>query len=325
MHICFIDKTNFYYDANSLYSKELRGAESVIINLSNALASLGIRVTVINNCFKSTLINGVNWINIQSIKEISEYDLVVSNGDCRLFKYTKSKKNILFSHSLQNIEKFIRKKQLISYLKYKPKICFLSDYHKKNRSKLLYLFGEIHLKWAVDKIFLDTTISENINNHIAVFTSRPDRNLKMLIDIWTRLVVPNNKKLQLLVTENNFDYFDKSIISRKLGDQRSLVKDLQSARMLVMPGHKAELYCLAAEEARELCIPIVTMGIGSLSERVIHKKTGFIAKNEYDFASYILKLFSDDNIWKLQRENLKKSRKINTWKTVAEELIRQNF
>ena len=49
MHICFIDKTNFYYDANSLYSKELRGAESVIINLSNALASLGIRVTVINN------------------------------------------------------------------------------------------------------------------------------------------------------------------------------------------------------------------------------------------------------------------------------------
>ena len=31
-----LDKTNFNYDANSLYSKELRGAESVIINLSNA-------------------------------------------------------------------------------------------------------------------------------------------------------------------------------------------------------------------------------------------------------------------------------------------------
>tara|TARA_A100001011_G_C14279201_1_gene830765 strand:+ start:1062 stop:2039 length:978 start_codon:yes stop_codon:yes gene_type:complete len=325
MNICFIDETSFCYDANSLYSKELRGAESVIINLSNALASLGIKVTVINNCLKSTLINGVNWIDIKSIKKISEYDLVISNGDCRLFKYTKSKKNILFSHSLQNIEKFIRKKQLISYLKYKPKVCFLSNYHKKNRSKLLYLFGEINLKWAVDKIFLDSTISENINNEIAVFTSRPDRNLKMLIDIWTRLVIPNNKKLQLLVTENNYEYFDKSIVSRVLGDQRALIKDLQSARMLIIPGHKAELYCLAAEEARELCIPIVTMGIGSLSERVIHGKTGFIAKNEHDFASYILKLFSDDSIWKLQREYLKKNRKINTWKKVAEELVRQNF
>ena len=38
MKICFIDKTNFNYDANSLYSKDLRGGESVIINLSNALA-----------------------------------------------------------------------------------------------------------------------------------------------------------------------------------------------------------------------------------------------------------------------------------------------
>ncbi len=323
MNICFIDKTNFNYDANSLYSKNLRGAESVIINLSNALSLLGNNVTVINNCLETKIINGVNWIDIKSIKEISEYDLVISNGDCRLFKYAKSQKNILFSHSLQSIEKFIRKKQLIPYLRYKPKVCFLSNYHKKNRSKLLYLFGEIHLNWSVDKIFIDSTISENINKQTAVFTSRPDRNLKMLIDIWTRFVIANNSKLKLLVTENNFEYVDKSIISRELGDQRALIKDLQSARMVIIPGHKAELYCLAAEEARELCIPIITMGIGCLSERVVHKKTGFIAKNENEFANYILKLFADDSLWNSLRENLKKKRKINTWKKVAESLLRQ--
>ena len=323
MKICFIDKTNFNYDANSLYSKDLRGAESVIINLSNALALLGNNVTVINNCLKTTIINGVNWIDIKSIKEISEYDLVISNGDCRLFRYAKSNKYILFSHSLQSIEKFIRKKQLIPYLKYKPKVCFLSNYHKRNRSKLLHLFGEIRLNWSVDKIFIDSTISENINKQTAVFTSRPDRNLKMLINIWKRLVIPNNNKLKLLVTENNFEYVDKSIISRELGDQRALIKDLQSARMVIIPGHKAELYCLAAEEARELCIPIITMGIGCLSERVVHKKTGFIAKNENEFANYILKLFADDSLWNSLRENLKKKRKINTWKKVAESLLRQ--
>ena len=49
-------------------------------------------------------------------------------------------------------------------MRYKPKVCFLSNYHKKNRSKLLYLFGEIHLNWSVDKIFIDSTISENILN-----------------------------------------------------------------------------------------------------------------------------------------------------------------
>ena len=323
MNICFIDKTNFNYDADSLYSKDLRGAESIIINLSNALTHIGNHVTVINNCLKTKIINGVNWIDIKSIKKISEYDLVISNGDCRLFKYAKSKKNILFSHSLQSIEKFIRKKQLIPYLRYKPKVCFLSNYHKKNRSKLLYLFGEIHLNWSVDKIFIDSTISENINKQTAVFTSRPDRNLKMLIDIWKRLVIPNNNKLKLLVTENNFEYVDKSIISRELGDQRALIKDLQSARMVIIPGHKAELYCLAAEEARELCIPIITMGIGCLSERVVHKKTGFIAKNENEFANYILKLFADDSLWNSLRKNLKNKRKSNTWKKVAESLLRQ--
>ena len=39
------------------------------------------------------------------------------------------------------------------------------------------------------------------------------------------------------------------------------------------------------EEGRELCVPIVTMGIGSLSERVEHGKTGFIAQNEKDFSN----------------------------------------
>ena len=44
--------------------------------------------------------------------------------------------------------------------------------------------------------------------------------------------------------------------------------------------HKGEVFCLAAEEARELCLPIVTMGIGALRERVEHDITGYIANNK---------------------------------------------
>ena len=50
MNICFVDNTDFKYDGDSIYSHKLRGAESVIINLSNALKVLGHKVTVINNC-----------------------------------------------------------------------------------------------------------------------------------------------------------------------------------------------------------------------------------------------------------------------------------
>ena len=323
MKICFVDNTNFQYDFYSIYSQDLRGAETVLINLSLALSEIGHKVTIINNCPKPSIINDVRWININSNLDIENYDLVISNGDCNLFRFANSKNNILFSHSLQSIEKFIRKKQLISYLKYKPKVCFLSKYHKNNRSKLLYFFGEINLRWSVDKIFLDTNASDNICNNLAIFTSRPDRNLKMLIDIWTKLIIPNNDKLRLLVTDNSYDYSEKSIIKRKLSDQRDLVKDLQSARMILIPGHKAELYCLAAEEARELCIPIVTLGIGCLAERVDHEITGFIANNQNEFANYTLNLFNNDNLWKKIRNNLIERKNSTTWKMVAKELVKQ--
>ena len=58
-----------------------------------------------------------------------------------------------------------------------------------------------------------------------------------------------------------------------------MIDDIKKSRIFLIPGHKAELFCLSAQEAKELCVPIVTLGIGSLSERVIHGKTGFIAKN----------------------------------------------
>tara|TARA_B100001250_G_C19707854_1_gene747746 strand:+ start:204 stop:1184 length:981 start_codon:yes stop_codon:yes gene_type:complete len=323
MKICFVDKTNFQYDSNSLYSEKLRGAESVIINLSTALSKIGHKITVINNCPNSSIINGINWLNIKSKIKIENFDVVIANGDCNLFKFAKSKKYILFSHSIQSLEKFIRKRQMFSYIKYKPKICFLSKYHKINRTKLLYIFGEINLRWSVDEIFLNTKILNKIDNKLAIFTSRPDRNLKMLIDIWEKFIIPKKKDLKLLVTNDNSEYKDKSIKKRDLGDQRNLIKDLQSSRIALIPGHKAELYCLAAEEAKELCVPIVTFGIGSLSERVEHEKSGLIAKNALEFAEYTFELFNNYNLWKSIRNNLISQRGKNTWNKVAEELINQ--
>ena len=323
MKICFVDNTNFQYDSNFLYSKNVRGAESVIINLSAALNENGNKITIINNCPNQGIINGINWLNINSNLKIENFDLVVANGDCNLFKHAKSNRNILFSHSIQSLEKFIRKNQFFSYIKYKPKICFLSNYHKFNRSKLLHFFGSINLRWAVDEIFLKTKILDNIDNNLAIFTSRPDRNLIRLLHIWKKYIIPQNKKFKLLVTNNNYEYNDKSIIKRELSDKRNLINDLQSSRMMLIRGHKAELYCLVAEEAKELCLPIVTLGIGSLSERVEHRKTGLVAKNDLQFSEYIFELFNNYDLWQSIRSNLISIRGKNTWKKVAEQLINQ--
>ena len=322
MKICFIDNTIFKYNSNDLYSKNLRGAETVLINLSNSLNELNHDITIINNCPNSEIINGIKWIDINSNFSVKNYDLVISNGDCRLFKYANSKKNVLFSHSIQTIEKFIRKKQILSFIKYKPKVCFLSNYHKINRSRLLYSFGYINLRWAVDKIFLSSSIPKNIDNDLAIFTSKEDRNQNLLIEIWKNDIFPKNKKLKLLINSqnNNKNY---NIINRIQQNQNELLKELSKARLFLIPGHKAELFCLAAAEASQMCIPIVTLGYGCLSERVIHGKTGYIAKNNNEFAKYTLELFKNDHLWQSMRNNLEKIRSKIKWNNVAEDLINQ--
>ena len=92
---------------------------------------------------------------------------------------------------------------------------------------------------------------------------------------------------------------------------------------MLIPGHKSEVYCLAAEEARELCVPIVTMGYGCLKERVIHGETGFIANSKKEFINYSLSILNDDEVYKKLRSNLFKLRSIRTYKDVAKDLINQ--
>ena len=90
---------------------------------------------------------------------------------------------------------------------------------------------------------------------------------------------------------------------------------------MLLPGHKGEVFCLAAEEARELCIPIVTLGYGSLYERVIHNKTGFIAENIDDFVKYSIQLLNDDNLFLQLRKNLLDLRNSRNYSNVSNDLL----
>ena len=323
MDICFLDNSSVDYTSEDLNSNKLRGAETVLINLSKELYKLGNSVTVYNNCNYDCILNGVKWINLNNIKSDFIYDISITNNDMNLFNKVKSKKYIAISHSIQSIEKFIRKGQLLNYMKFRPKIVLLSEYHSKNRNILLKLFGTINLEWAIDEIFINTPINDGLIENRAIFTSRNDRNLDLLINIWKNHIYSRNKKTKLFVTPSSLIDNEFNIYERNFGSRDLLIKDLLKSRVFLIPGHKGELFCLAAEEARELCVPIVTLGLGSLSERVIHGKTGFIAKDNYQFAKYTLDILEDHNTWKKLRNNLIKMRGLKKWNKVAISLLNQ--
>ena len=71
-----------------------------------------------------------------------------------------------------------------------------------------------------------------------------------------------------------------------------------------------------------MCLPIVTLGIGSLSERVNHQNTGFIAKNYDEFAFYTLELFKNDTLWNEMRNNLLKLRGSKNWRQSTYDLLK---
>jgi len=323
MKICLLDNTKFQYSYKDKHSSFLRGAETTLINLFEQLKLLGHDIIVFNNCSKNINNDSTNWYNIKNIKLFDIFfDVVISNGDARLFNNIKSKKKFVISYSLQSLEKFIRKGQLFDYIKHKPELLVLGEYHKSQRSKVTSLFGLNILRLAVDDKFIDTKLTNVIDNNLAIFTSRSDRNLDLLLNIWNNKIQPKNNSLKLLVTPPIKNNSNSNIIERSLDSRSNLIKDLLKSRVFLIPGHKAELFCLAAEEARELCLPIVTLGIGSLSERVNHQNTGFIANNYDEFAFYTLELFKNDTLWNEMRNNLLKLRGSKNWRQSTYDLLK---
>ena len=323
MKICFLENTKFEYSYKDLHSPILRGAENILINISNYLSKMGHDITIFNNCNPDIHKNSSKWYNINSITDLDNlvFDFAISNGDAKLLNKVKAKKNIVFSYSLQSIEKFIRKGQLFPYLKNRPTYFLIGDYHIKNRSTLISIFGIKTLKLAVDDLFHNAIIPTSNRENNAIFTSRGDRNLELLVDIWNKKIFPNYDKANLFVTP--FKQIEKknNIFFRNMTSRNELINDLLKSKVFLVPGHKAELFCLAAAEAQELCIPIVTLGIGSLYERVEHNINGFIAKNQNEFADFTIELFKNNSLWTKLHNNMIDNRGQKNWKNCTLDFI----
>ena len=325
MKIFFLEKS-IPFNSLDLNSFKIGGAEKILINISNELAKYkDLEIKVFNNVEKRQLISNVEWVNINDYDYQIEPDILIAFSDANLFKNYKSKNKFLWSHSVQNLEKFIRKNQLISYLKHKPVLILEGDYHFNTRPFLTSFFGKRILKLAPDYEFINESVDiDFFPEKECIFLTKSDRNLDILLKAWNEIYKSNNNaklyinppfKLSEAQTKQN-------IFLRVKGNKKNLINDLKNSRVMLVPGHKGEVYCLAAEEARELCIPIVTLGYGSLNERVIHKKTGFIAKNIHEFINYSLKLLNDDELYLQIRRNLLKFRNTRNYSHVASDLLK---
>ena len=324
MKIYFIEKS-IPFDSLDIDKPFISGSEKTLINISNELGNYkNLIVKVFNLTKNKKIIGKIEWNNIKNINPVDKPDILIGMSDANLLSLFKCNRNFLWSHSIQSIEKFLRKKQLFAFFKNKPIMILEGDYHFKNRSFFTSMFGKKKLPIAVDNDFINFKIDRHyVPNRKAIFTTRSDRNLDFLIKCWTSIIIESDNSC--LYINPPFNLTDKhtklGIRLRKKGNKFDLINELATSRVMLNPGHKGEVFCLAAEEARELCVPIVTLGIGSLSERVEHGITGFVAKNAKEFIDYTIKILNDDELYLRLKNNLMKKRNIRSYKNVAEDLL----
>lgn len=324
--IIIIDNSNLSYDGNDLNGTKLRGTETSLILLAEQFIKMGFNVSYCNLLEKSNTVNGVRYFNKNNIDKNILYDLAIVISDANEFKRVYSKKKAVFSNSNQPIEKFLRKRQLFPFLKYKPTVITLCDYQYKKRSFFTSFYGRKTIPITVDPKFLNIKIDENfLPEKKVVYNIRSNRNLDLLIKIWCKKIFPINKNFRLYITPNliKFDdnLYNNGVRLRKIGSRSEMIHELKNYRALTYLGHKSDIFTLTAEEAIKLCLPVVTYGIGSLKERVSHNETGFIANNEDQFADYTIKLLNDDDFYLNLKKKMIHKRKDNNWNFIANEWV----
>ena len=323
--IYFIENS-LQFNSLDLNTAKIAGSEKTLINISNELAKNNkFKIKVFNNTPIESNINNVEWCYLKNFFKHPAPDAIVAMSDANLLSKTDCKKKFIWSHSVQTFEKFFRKNQFFPFFIHKPVVIVEGQYHYKTRSLFTSFYGKKILKLAPDYEFIDTKIDKNfLPNKNAIFITRPDRNLNLLIQSWKEIKRKTKDSNLYINPPFNISENDKklSIKIREKSDKKKLIEDLLNSRVMLNPGHKGEVFCLAAEEAKELCLPIVTMGYGSLYERVEHGKTGFIAKNFNDFINYSIKILNDKKTYFELKNNLINLRGKRTYKNVAMDLVK---
>ncbi len=322
--IYFIEKS-IDFNSNDFNSNKIAGSEKTLINITNELSLYkNLEIKVFNQTSKEIKFDNICWLSLNNINNYEAPDYLISMSDANLLSYINCSKKFLWSHSVQSIEKFIRKNQLLPFIKNKPVMLLESQYHYDTRNYFTSFFGKKIIKLAADYEFINENIDKNFTaKKKAIFTTRSDRNLNFLLSSWEKIVQrSSNSELYINPPYNLSEKESQMNVKLRVkSDKNKLIDELKNSRVMLNPGHKGEVFCLAAVEAKELCLPIVTMGYGALKERVEHGVTGYIANNQNEFIDYSLDILNNDETYKKFRNNLFNKRGMRTYKNVAEDLI----
>jgi glycosyltransferase involved in cell wall biosynthesis len=314
------------FSGETLRSESMGGTESSIVQLAEALARRGHDVQVFNGVAAPRHEFGVQWRPLQSASERSHGEIGVAVANPKLFKGLSYKSPIFWLHNPLKGWRQIRRGNVGPLMRTRPQFVLLGDYHKAHVPRWLPSSGWTVIHHGVHKEFFRETPAAEPPAPRAIFTSQPYRGLDWLLEIWSEIKwqVPAATLDILAPKPHQAEANSKrapldGVTFRGSISRPQLVLELSTARVQLIPGHRDETYCLAAAEATAAGVPIVTLGKGSLAERVQHDATGFVAPDKGAFIQRTVALLIGDSLWKAMHRACLADASLMGWDARAEE------
>lgn len=332
------------FDGRTPEQGPLGGAESAFICLAEALAERGHEVLVRNQCIAPVTHRGVEWAPLESGPMPDSADLYIANrGDKLIPRMPGARRTVFWVH---NPAQYVLKwRYLWKLWRYRPTIVFIGDYHATTYPKWAPEGGRVVIPYGIPEPFRSAEAADAPPPPRAIFTSNPLRSLDWLLELWVRDIRPKVPGAELHVFSGAVTYgrvgdAKASAMERILERVRNLeaagvvlrdpvakaalIPELRASRTMLYRGDLNETFCLAVGEAQAMGVPTVVRDLGSVVERVVDGKTGFVARDDTTFAEAAVRLLRDDDLWRAQHAAALASQRRWGWADAAaafEELV----
>jgi glycosyltransferase involved in cell wall biosynthesis len=316
--------TKAEFTIEALTDSRLGGLETANVELSRALADRGHRVILATRTPDTFERSGVTTVPLATIGQQS-CDVLISSNDARMFDHAKpGARKLLWLHNPLAFEKSIRKHQLPAFIRHRPEAVFVGTFAEKDMTSLYPFRSRNVIPHGISGLFLTRNLELPRRKHF-VWASQRQRGLKETLDTWTRHVAPK-------VADASFHIFGSLAQDLGLTDAQAaqnrivfhgsklkseLADFYATATAMIYPGALDETFCIAAAEAQAMGLPVITLGIGSLSERVQQGINGIVCKTYRDLGLHACRVADDEELWKLLHKGAISTAKLLTWRRTA--------
>jgi glycosyltransferase involved in cell wall biosynthesis len=312
-----------------------------VIQLAEALARRGHDVTCYTNTDGRVRHNGVTWAPMGSgLPETCTLFLVVQHPELLRLVRRPDRRALWLVWPPSGLRRPARTMRMWWY---RPSLAFVSHFQAR-----------VYPAWLPRpdrSVVIPFGLPGDVRGHHAlpappparaIFASNPQRDLRWLIGVWGRAILPRAPGAELhIYAIRDYAYrYDtpweettarlgqfvpddlpaaarESIKPHPPAPKDRLWAAMRASRLMLYGGHAAEAFCLSVAEAQALGVPAVVRAIAVMPERVRDRVTGFVSASEDDFARHAVALLTDDALWRAQHEAALAFQQGWTWDEMA--------